>query len=70
MHGGKRRPQVFLLWHPHVCGVQVWMRATVTNGKGTVYATGRSLFVAPRWIPDWIKSLTGRGGGKGEKQDK
>ncbi|KAG2453867.1 hypothetical protein HYH02_002074 [Chlamydomonas schloesseri] len=50
---------------------KVWMRATVTNGKGTVYATGRSLFVAPRWIPDWIKSLTGRGGGsKGEKQDK
>lgn len=43
---------------------KVWMRATVTNGKSTVYATARALFVSPRWLPDWIKSMTG-GGGKG-----
>ncbi|GLI68036.1 hypothetical protein VaNZ11_012359 [Volvox africanus] len=39
---------------------KVWLRAKVTNGKGTVYATGRALFVAPRWLPDWLRTLTGR----------
>ena len=33
---------------------QVWMRATVSNGKGKVYATSRALFVAPRFLPDWL----------------
>ncbi|GLC40664.1 hypothetical protein PLESTM_001099000 [Pleodorina starrii] len=41
---------------------KVWLRAKVTNGKGAVYATGRALFVAPRWLPDWLQSLTGRRG--------
>lgn len=33
---------------------KVWMRATVTDGKKTVYASGRALFVAPRWLPTWL----------------
>lgn len=33
---------------------KVWMRATVSNGKGKVYATSRALFVAPRFLPDWL----------------
>lgn len=33
---------------------KVWMRATVSDGKNTVYATGRALFVAPRWLPTWL----------------
>lgn len=26
---------------------KVWMKASVTNGNGTTFATGRALFVAP-----------------------
>lgn len=33
---------------------KVWMKATVSDGKRTVYATGRALFVAPRWLPTWL----------------
>ena len=27
---------------------KVWVRATMSDGQGTVYASGRALFVAPR----------------------
>ncbi|EFJ49429.1 hypothetical protein VOLCADRAFT_117226 [Volvox carteri f. nagariensis] len=49
---------------------KVWLRAKVTNGKGAVYATGRALFVAPRWLPDWLRSLTGgrRDGGRQQQR--
>ncbi|GFR48862.1 hypothetical protein Agub_g10816 [Astrephomene gubernaculifera] len=42
---------------------KVWLRARVCNGKGSVYATGRALFVAPRWLPDWVRAITGRSAG-------
>ncbi|KAG2501561.1 hypothetical protein HYH03_000068 [Edaphochlamys debaryana] len=44
---------------------KVWMRAQVTDGHKALYATGRALFVAPRWLPDWLKSL-GLGREKGK----
>jgi hypothetical protein len=29
---------------------KVWMRATMSDGQGNVYASGRALFVAPRLV--------------------
>jgi len=29
----------------------MWMCGQVTDGSGTLYATARALFVAPRWVP-------------------
>lgn len=44
--------------HTQIADRKIWMTATVSDGRGTTYATARALFVAPRmkqvlfgWIP-------------------
>lgn len=43
---------------------KVWMRATVSDGKGGVYASARALFVAPN-IGKAVAKAVGGGGGRG-----
>jgi len=40
---------------------KVWMRATVRDGEGTAYATGRALFVAPNLGRAFMKGVKGSG---------
>lgn len=42
---------------------KVWMRATVSDGKGSVFATGRALFVAPSVGKALLKGIKLPGGG-------
>jgi hypothetical protein len=48
-------------------GRKVWMRARVTDGKGSTYACARALFVAPRMpgerLADAVKGWLGGGRG-------
>lgn len=46
---------------------KVWMRASVSNGAGTTYATGRALFVAPN-IGKQFASLLKWKDGFGQRQ--
>jgi hypothetical protein len=42
---------------------QVWMKATVTDGEGATYASGRALFVAPNLGRAFLKGIRGAGAG-------
>lgn len=52
---------------------KIWMSAQVSDGKSTVYATGRALFIAPRissifsWIPGLGRLIGGSSGKQGSQ---